>query len=94
MIINTKFKMELKIKPQYLLLSATLDDGAIHSAHIIINYPFPRVFKLAVNDVNLSRIKQLKIALGKEDKIKFLFEFTKTLGDSQAIIFVSHKETA
>ena len=54
----------------------------------------PRAFKLATMAIKLENIKQFKIALKSEEKMQFLYEFYDRIGESQAMIFVNHKETA
>ena len=44
--------------------------------------------------IKLENVKQFKIALKSEEKMQFLYEFYGRIGESQAMIFVNHKETA
>ena len=44
--------------------------------------------------IKLENVKQFKIALKSEEKMQFLVEFYGNIGESQAMIFVNHKETA
>lgn len=44
--------------------------------------------------IKLENVKQFKIGLKNEEKMNFLYKFYNMIGDSQAMIFVNHKETA
>lgn len=54
----------------------------------------PRAFKLATMAIKLENVKQFKIGLKNDEKMNFLYKFYNMIGDSQAMIFVNHKETA
>jgi len=54
----------------------------------------PRAFKLATISIKLENVKQFKIALKSDEKMQFLSEFYRRIGESQAMIFVNHKDTA
>ena len=49
---------------------------------------------MATMAIKLENVKQFKIALKSEEKMQFLVEFYGNIGESQAMIFVNHKETA
>ena len=44
--------------------------------------------------IQLENVKQYKIALKTDEKMQFLVKFYTMIGESQAMIFVNHKETA
>ena len=49
---------------------------------------------MATKAIKLENVKQFKIALKSDEKMQFLVKFYSMIGESQAMIFVNHKETA